>query len=589
MSILTIALPIAGALLAIFNKKTAKYVALATSSLAFIVSMFMFARHESSMSLLSLHSTTLSSGAYMAAAFITLLTVIYSMSYMDGDARENEFYCYVLGTLAASAGVFFANDFLTLLLFWGILGATLYMLIGIGHGAERPAMKAFIIAGGSDALMILGIAIVMGYTKTLQIGLVSLPVSGFYPTLAFLTLCIGAFAKAGAVPFHTWIPDAAEKAPVPVMALLPASLDKLLGIYLLIRLCSDVFVVLPNSAAAIFLMIVGSVTVIVTVTAAMLQNNLKKLLAYQAVAQVGYIIMGIATALPIGIAGALFHMLNHAIYKSCLFMTAGSIESKTRTTDFDKLGGLSKLMPITFITTLIAALSLAGVPPMSGFFSKWMIFQGIVQTMDAHNMWIIWLTVAMFGSAVTMASFAKMIHAVFLGRDVRARSADEVNIYLWAPAAVLAAVCVLFGVFAYQLPIPYFIFKAIGGVMISGYYSPINTALLLIVGLGIGLFVYYLSRSAKTVTKPAYIGGEIIEPSLTKVSGSEFYNTIQDIRWIGWLVNTSKARLFDMFELTKDMAMALNKLVSWLHNGSLTTYVSWMLLGAIILLTILIK
>jgi formate hydrogenlyase subunit 3/multisubunit Na+/H+ antiporter MnhD subunit len=587
MSLFTIALPLAGALFAIFLKKTAKYIALITSAVALVISIVMFASPESSMSLLSLHATLLSSGAFLAASFITLLTIIYSMGYMDGDLRENEYYSYVLVTLAAAAGVFFANDFLTLLVFWGILGATLYMLIGIGRNAERPAMKAFMIAGTTDALMIVGIALVMGLTHTLQIGFMLIPLNNPVQILAYLLLACAALAKAGAMPFHTWIADAAEHAPTPVMALLPASLDKILGIYLLFRISTDVFLVLPGSTVSILLMGVGSFTVLAAVMAALIQHDLKKLLSFHAVSQVGYMIMGIGCANSIGLAGALFHMLNNAVFKSCLFFTAGSVEKKTGTTDLDRLGGLGKVMPITFISALIASFSISGVPPFNGFFSKWMIYQGIVQTMDPHNLWIIWLTVAMVGSALTMASFVKILHAVFLGRDVRKRDAGEVSAFLWAPAAVLAAVCVLFGIFAFQVPLPFFIFKVVPTVIISGYYNPIFTAGLLIVGLVIGLLIYYMSRSSKTITKPSFVGGEIIEPSLTKVSGTEFYNTVKDIKPLKFIFDLAAKGMFDIYNLSVSFSLGLFSILSDLYDGFLGHYISWMLLGGILIWLIL--
>src|SRR4030042_5389712 len=111
----------------------------------------------------------------------------------------------------------------------------------------------------------------------------------------------------------------------------------------------------------------------------LIQHDLKRLLGYHAVSQVGYMVLGIGTGNPIGIAGGLFHMLNHAIYKSCLFLSGGSVEKKAGTTELDKLGGFAKIMPITFVTFVIASLAISGVPPFNGFASKWMIYQGIIE------------------------------------------------------------------------------------------------------------------------------------------------------------------------------------------------------------------
>ena len=172
-----------------------------------------------------------------------------------------------------------------------------------------------------------------------------------------------------------------------------------------------------SAAMNTFLMAIGSLTIVCAVMMALVQHDLKRLLGYHAVSQVGYMVLGIGTGNPIGIAGGIFHMLNHAIYKSCLFLSAGAVEKKTGTTDLDKLGGLSKTMPVVYVAFLIASLAISGVPPLNGFASKWMIYQGIIETgRQGSHLWILWLMAAMFGSALTLASFMKLVHAVFLGQ-----------------------------------------------------------------------------------------------------------------------------------------------------------------------------
>ena len=142
------------------------------------------------------------------------------------------------------------------------------------------------------------------------------------------------------MPFHTWIPDAAVDAPLPFMAFLPASLEKLLGIYLLARISLDMFKLSGGSWISMLLMTIGAITILLAVMMALVQKDYKRLLSYHAVSQVGYMILGIGTCLPIGIIGGLFHMINHALYKSCLFLTGGSVEKQTGTTDLAKLGGI---------------------------------------------------------------------------------------------------------------------------------------------------------------------------------------------------------------------------------------------------------
>ena len=169
---------------------------------------------------------------------------------------------------------------------------------------------------------------------------------------AFACFVAGAFAKAGAVPFHSWVPDFGEKADAPVSAYLPASLDKLLGIYLLARCVTDLFT--PTTGLYVALMAVGAVTILSAVLMALVQHDLKRLLSYHAVSQVGYMVLGIGTGTPVGLAGGLFHMLNNTIYKSALFLCAGAVEKQTGSTDLDRLGGLARVMPLTFVACTTA-------------------------------------------------------------------------------------------------------------------------------------------------------------------------------------------------------------------------------------------
>lgn len=409
----------------------------------------------------------------LAIVLFSVLTLIYSSRFMKEKTHLFQYYTYIILTALASLGAVLANNLALLLVFWGFLGLTLYLLIiGGEKGSEAVAKKTFIIVGGSDALMLLGIGIIYYLVGTFQIDKVKIFLNFNSPLQmsAYLCLAIACFAKAGAMPFHSWIPDCAKTAPIPVVAYLPASLDKLLGIYLLARISLNLFAM--NEIMNVFLMLVGAFTIVAAVMMALVQHNLKRLLGYHAVSQVGYMVLGIGTGTPIGIAGGIFHMLNHAIYKSCLFLTAGNVEYRTKTAELNELGGLSKAMPITYISCLIASLSISGVPPFNGFFSKWMVYQGLIDRLAVadHRLRItsiLCLVAAMFGSGLTLASFMKLLHAVFLGQQTEKLSlkqVKEVSWPMWLPAILLAITCVSFGVFARQIPLKYFILPAVSGV-----------------------------------------------------------------------------------------------------------------------------
>lgn len=584
-----VAVPIAVSLLCFIFSRAAKWLALLTSAAVFILSIFIFLVGQATFPFFSLRAYPFSSFFLLASSFFTFLIVLFSFKFMEGKDRLGEYYGYILLTLGAAAGVFLANDWLTLLIFWGILGITLYMLIGIGGPkASGAAKKTFIIVGGADALMIFGIGLIFLITASFRINAYHLPLNGILPAAAFICLAVGAFAKAGAIPFHSWIPDCAEPAPATVMAYLPASLDKLAGIYLLARLCLDVFQVQPNSPMSIFLLLIGSWTIIAAVAGALVQHNLKKLLSFHAVSQVGYMVLGIGTGVPIGIAGGLFHMLNHSIYKSCLFLTGAGVEHATGTTDLEKLGGLAKFMPLTFISALVAAFSISGIPPFNGFVSKWMVYQGVIELGKTNPFWIVWLAAAMFGSALTLASFIKLIHATFLGQWSPATAkAREVPWQMWLPMIVLAVLCVVLGIFAFTWPLKYFIYPAVEGIVYQGVWQPQLATGLIILGLLLGLLIYALGRK-KQVTKPVFIGGEILAEETVKVSGVNFYDTIKKWGLLGKLYEAGEKKDFDIYEIGSKGTFAFSDLLRGLHNGLLHTYLAWMFLGVIILLVALI-
>ncbi|MCK9604806.1 MAG: hypothetical protein M0R66_10660, partial [Candidatus Omnitrophica bacterium] len=260
----------------------------------------------------------------LAIGLFSVLTLIYSFRFMRGRQKLIQYYTCIILTALASLGVVLTNNLILLLVFWGFLGLMLYLLVNMGDEDSMPvAKKSLIIVGGSDALMLLGVSIILYYSRTAQIDAISLGLNDGLLVLAYVSIAIGCFAKAGAMPFHSWIPDCAKSAPVPVTAFLPASLDKLLGIYLLVRVSLSIFVM--NRAMNNVLMFIGAFTIMAAVMMALVQHNFKRLLGYHAVSQVGYMILGIGTGNPIGIAGGLFHMLNNAIYKSCLFLSAGNV------------------------------------------------------------------------------------------------------------------------------------------------------------------------------------------------------------------------------------------------------------------------
>jgi len=394
----------------------------------------------------------LSSFIVLAASLFALAVALYSWSFMEGKGRLRQYYAYLLLTLAQVNGAALADNLAVMLIFWESLLLTLYGMIAMGargsgegapgtarRGAAQTAVKAFAIAGVTDLCMTLGIVILWKEAGTLDMSGLRASGEGL-GGLAFVLLMIGAISKAGSMPFHSWIPDAAQDAPLAFMAYVPAALEKLLGIYFLSRIVLDFYAVEPGSWLSLLLMIVGAATILLAVLMALVQKEYKKLLSYHAISQVGYMILGIGTCVPAGMVGGIFHMINHAIYKSGLFLTAGAVERQAGTTSLEKLGGLARKMPVTFACFLVTAASISGVPPFNGFFSKELVYDGALE-----RGWIFYAA-AWLGSVLTAASFLKLGHAAYFGKSPHGAAAvREAPAPMLVPMIAIAGFCVLFG------------------------------------------------------------------------------------------------------------------------------------------------
>jgi formate hydrogenlyase subunit 3/multisubunit Na+/H+ antiporter MnhD subunit len=548
---------------------------------------------------LLLTTTPLAGFILMFAMAFGLLITLYSLKSVGPEIKRfNEYYGAILLTIGGSAGVLLCNHLLFLLIFWEIVTVSLYILIATGgRNSNFAATKSFAMIGASDAAFLLGVAMVWVLSGTFVISDISLATTSTTSIIAFLLLMVAAVTKAGAMPLHTWLPTSGEYAPVSVMALLPAAIDKLLGIYLLVMIVQKLFV-LGSGALNIVLAVIGAATIIIAVMIAMVQHNLKKLLSYHAISQVGYMVLGIATGTPVGIAGGVFHMLNHAIYKSCLFLCGGAVEKATGTAELDRLGGLGKKMPITFITCLIAALSISGIPPFNGFVSKWMVYQGVIQlgrdsTAAGAGLWPFWLVAAIFGSALTLASFVKLIHSIFLSRSPSdLKAVKEVSAPMVFPMIVLAVLCVFFGIF-YHVPLKLFIYPALGiepGTAIFGIWNSGLATGLIAIGIILGLVLLAISLLAKKVRiVPTWTCGEVQDNDQMIIPGTGFYKTVSSMKLLKPLYTGQEKGRFDLYDQSGKCGMGLTNFLRWLHSGILPMYLTWVTLGLLVILFVVCK
>lgn len=527
-----------------------------------------------------------------------LISIYIFSSRSEVESGDNQFMAYFFWTLAGASGVFLSSNLLSLLIFWEMVTAVffLYLNLGKSKASSEAARKTYVILGFADAFFLFGIGYIWVTSGTLNIDLINISTAGgVLPRVVFFSFVVAALAKAGAIPFHTWIPAISEEAPVSVMAFIPGSLDKLLGIYLLSITMLKLFNVEPILSFVV--MLVGALTIIIGVLMALIQHNLKKLLSYHAVSQVGYMVLGIATGNPIGILGGLFHMLNNAIYKGGLFLCAGAIEKEAGTTELEKLGGLYRKMPFLMVSNLILALAISGVPPLNGFASKWMVYQGVLIVGQP-----VFLILAIFGSALTLASFLKVIYSVYFGgaSNVYDR-VRKPSLFMTTPIAVLAILCLFFGILAAFIVNLYFVpmkFEVFAGLTTSAIFSELSFAktlwnpylatVAMIIGLIIGIIFYFIGKVFKYREQPVFTGGEKFELEERRFPGTGLYTTILELPFIGTYLKDSDKGSYDLYNIIKIIGWeTIVKKLKNLHDGILSTYLSWCIVGLMIIMFVL--
>ncbi len=565
----------------------------------------------------------------LAMSLIAFLVIVYAWGGVRRGGRCGEFFAYALWALGGANLAVLSDNLLVMLVGWEIASIMLFYLITIGGDrARQGAGKTMVMLGAADCALLLGIVMLVAQFGANGMQLSVMAREGGVPlgaggtalnVAAFLLIAFGALTKAGAVPVHTWIPKAAEGAPPATMALLPASLDKLLGIYLLARVCLYMFDWAGAAGLQILLMLVGAATVVLAVMAALVQHDLKKLLSYHAVSQVGYMVMGIASGTALGVAGALFHMLNNAIYKNVLFLGAGAIEKRTGTTDLSRLGGLGRRMPFTFGSMFIAALAISGVPLFNGFMSKWMIYGGLLEGAYAPPasplaklftvVAVFGLVAAMFGSALTLASFIKVLHSAFMGPATReCAAARPVGFSMWLPMLVMAALCLVLGVAPFVIynnflvPIVAESGLAAGptGSISTGalsfapaagsFWSPLLAAGLVLAGLLAGGVLYILFGVGRARVVRPFVSGETTRysPEELRFPGTGFFGTVMELGAVSTIYRDAAEGAYDPYELLGSYGGRLVDVGRRLHSGVLPTYLGFCMLGLLAVLAALL-
>ncbi len=401
----------------------------------------------------------------LAISVVSAAAMLFSTRYMEQYTAKSKYLCLFMLMVTGMNGVVLSGDIFNLFVFLEIASIASYALVGFGceHEELEASFKYMVLGSIASMFVLFGVALVYGNTGTLNMAYISrtIGVRGMNLGLTFaMCLFIAGFGlKAALVPFHAWLPDAHPSAPAPISAMLSGVLIKALGVYALTRVLFNIFGV--SVAVGWIIITLAVLSMVCGALLALGQWDFKRLLAYSSISQVGYVVLGLGlgaliiakggnpAVASLAILGGLLHLLNHAVYKSLLFLNSGSVEMATGTRQLKEMGGLAEKMPYTRATCAIASASIAGIPPLAGFWSKLLI---VIAAIQAEYYWIAAIVVGV--SVCTLIMYLKVHRYAFLGelpeslKDVKENKGS-----MLLAMSLLAVLCVLMGLLVIVEPL----------------------------------------------------------------------------------------------------------------------------------------
>jgi multicomponent Na+:H+ antiporter subunit D len=382
----------------------------------------------------------------LAVQLVSLAAGLFSVNYMDHYGAKANYYALLLVMVAGMNGLLLSTDLFNVYIFLEVAAVASYALVayGLEHDELEASFKYLMLSVVASAAILVSIAVLFGMTGAVSFagvaeGLRTLSAEAVVAVCSALFL-MGFGLKAALIPFHAWLPDAHPSAPAPISAILSGLLIKVSGVYALTRVFFNVFGLTPGLSRV--LMGMGAVSVVAAAFLALGQKDIKRMLAYSSISQVGYVVLGVGLGTPLGIAGGLFHLFNHALAKGLLFLTSGSIQQATGTRNLDEMGGLAKRMPVTAGTNLVGALSIAGVPPLGGFWSKLLIIIALVQSGETFL-----AVVAVLASVLTLWYYLLIQRRAFFGKlNERWKDVREAPFWMAAATVLLALLVIGLGI-----------------------------------------------------------------------------------------------------------------------------------------------
>ncbi len=380
-----------------------------------------------------------------SAVMLSFLVTVYSYSYMEHDTRLTEYYALLSAVTVGMMGVAFAGDMFTMFIFWETMSIASYSLVSFRKkipDSVEAGFKYLIMGSIGSVVLFFGMAFIYGMTGSLNYAVIASTLRGAALTpwtiLTFATIVVGFGVKAAIVPMHTWLPDAHPEAPSPISAMMSGVLIET-GLYAMTRVLylafePDLFKI-PIAALALITMTVGNLL-------ALRQDDVKRMLAYSSIGQVGYMLIGISSGSTYGLLGAFLHIFNHALMKGMAFLSVGSIVHETGTRDINKLKGVGRMMPWTTLSVFVAFMGLGGVPGTSGFISKFILFNA---SMGAGLSILAFAGV--LNSTLSMAFYLRVLIALLSKKTEDTIEAKEAPLLMVGVGLVMALLIIVFGIY----------------------------------------------------------------------------------------------------------------------------------------------
>lgn len=381
----------------------------------------------------------------MASVLISAIILFYSFEYIKSYQYQGEYYFIVVLFLGSMMGIIFSANLIFIYIFWEMTALASWRLIGFFREKEyvRRANKAFLMTAAGALFMLAGFLIIAENAGSFDLNLIANSgISGTAVDFAIALILIGIFAKSATFPFHSWLADAGI-APSPVTALLHAAVLVKIGVYVYARLFS--FVIIPSDSMRTVILVVIAVSAFISGGAALVEKDIKRVIAFSTISQIAFIFLGFVSGGKVAFAGAMLFILIHGSAKAGLFLCAGIIEHNVHTKDLDKMGGLLKYMPVTALAFAFSALSVMGIPPFAGFFSKFIVIAGSVMN---GNVWTGFAFIICAG--LTVLYTVRLFTKVFLGKangDFSFLHKESLKSPMLISVMILAVLSLGFGLF----------------------------------------------------------------------------------------------------------------------------------------------